>query len=61
MVDKAASFLISAGIFAFGVWVVASTLTAKSPLAWTLFGILPVLVGFISFFEAVLVAKRGND
>jgi hypothetical protein len=42
--DTVLSLLISAGIIAFGIWVVASTIAADSPLAWTLCGLLPVIV-----------------
>jgi hypothetical protein len=51
--DTTFSFLISAGIIAFGVWIVAGTITAGSPLTWTLMGLLPVVVGFISLYQAV--------
>jgi hypothetical protein len=34
--DTTLSLLISAGIIAFGVWVVAGTIAAGSPLTWTL-------------------------
>ena len=51
--DRALSFLISAGIIAFGIWIVATTIAAGSPLAWTLTGILPVIVGLTSLYEAV--------
>jgi hypothetical protein len=47
------SFLISAGIIAFGVWIVAGTIAAGSPLTWTLMGLLPVVVGLISLYQAV--------
>jgi hypothetical protein len=51
------SFLISAGIVAFGVWIVASTIAAGSPLGWTLIGLLPVIVGSISLYQAIRDAK----
>ena len=51
--DTTFSFLISAGIIAFGVWIVAGTIAAGSPLTWTLMGSLPVVVGFISLYQAV--------
>ena len=51
--DTTFSFLISAGIIAFGVWIVAGAITAGSPLAWTLMGLLPVVVGLISLYQAV--------
>jgi hypothetical protein len=49
--DTVLSLLISAGIIAFGVWVVAETITAGWP--WTLMGLLAVLVGLLSFYESV--------
>ena len=51
--DTTFSFLISAGIIAFGVWIVAGTIAAGSPLTWTLTGLLPVVVGSISLYQAV--------
>jgi hypothetical protein len=45
------SLLISAGIIAFGVWVVAATITAGWP--WTLMGLLAVIVGLLSLYESV--------
>jgi hypothetical protein len=52
------SFLISVGITAFGgVWVVAGTIAAGSPLAWTFMGLLAVIVGLISLYGSVRDAK----
>ncbi len=51
--DATLSFLISAGIIAFGVWIVAGTVAAGSPLTWTLMGLLPVVVGSISLYQVV--------
>jgi hypothetical protein len=51
--DTTLSFLISAGIIAFGVWIVAGTIAAGSPLTWTFMGLLPVVVGLISLYQAV--------
>jgi hypothetical protein len=47
------SFLISIGIIAFGIWIVAGTLAAGTPMAWTLMGLLAVIVGSISLYQAV--------
>jgi hypothetical protein len=55
--DTALSFLISAGIIAFGVWVVAVTIAAGLPLAWPLMGMLAVIVGSMSLYGSVLEAK----
>jgi len=53
--DKALLYLISAGMIAFGVWIVVGTVTTGSPLAWTLSGLLPLLVGSISRYQVVRV------
>jgi hypothetical protein len=45
--DAAFSFLISIGIIAFGIWIVAGT-----PLTWALMGLLTVIVGSISLYQA---------
>jgi hypothetical protein len=49
--DTVLSLLISAGIIAFGVWVVAETITMGWP--WTLMGLLAVIVGLLSLYESV--------
>ena len=41
------SFLISIGIIAFGIWIVSET-----PFAWALMGLLTVIVGSISLYQA---------
>jgi hypothetical protein len=51
--DAAFSFLISAGIIAFGIWIVAGTIAAGSPLVWTLTGLLTVIVGSISLYQRI--------
>jgi len=51
--DAAFSFLISAGIIAFGIWIVAGTIAAGSPLAWTRMGLLPLIVGSISLYQTI--------
>jgi hypothetical protein len=53
IMDAAFSFLISVGIIAFGIWIVAGTIAAGSPLAWTLMGLLTVIVGSISLYQAI--------
>jgi hypothetical protein len=50
--DTIVSYLISVGIIAFGVWIVAGTIAAGLPLAWTLMGLLPVIVGSLSLYQA---------
>jgi hypothetical protein len=55
--DTVLSLLISVGIVAFGVWIVAGALAAGSPLAWTLMGLLTVIVGLISLYGSVREAR----
>jgi cadmium resistance protein CadD (predicted permease) len=52
--DKVFSFLISAGLIAFGILVVvfAAKTASGSSLVWTLMGLMPVVVGLISLFCA---------
>jgi len=47
--NTALSLFISTGIAAFGVWIIADIIAAEARLAWTLMGLLPVMVGSISF------------
>jgi hypothetical protein len=58
--DTALSYLISAGIIAFGVWIVAGTVTAGSPMAWTLTGLLPMVVGSVSLYQVVSDVKTAE-
>jgi hypothetical protein len=51
--NAAFSFLISIGTVAFGIWIVAGTIAADSPLAWALMGTLTVIVGSISLYQAI--------
>jgi hypothetical protein len=51
--DTALSYLISAGIIAFGVWIVVGTVTAGSPMAWTFMGLVPMVVGSLSLYQVV--------
>ena len=55
--DMVLSFLISAGIVAFGVWVVVGTIIAGWPWAWPLMGLLAVTVGSLSLYGAVRDAR----
>jgi hypothetical protein len=50
--DAAFSFLISIGIIAFGIWIAAGTIAIGSALAWELMGLLTVIVGSISLYQA---------
>ena len=53
IMDTVLSFLISVGIIAFGVWIVAGTIAAGSLLGWTLMGMIPVAMGLISLFSEI--------
>jgi hypothetical protein len=55
--DRALSLLISAGIAAFGVWIVGYTMASGLPLGWTLMGILSIILGSISLYQAVGEAR----
>jgi hypothetical protein len=55
--DTTFSFLISVGIIAFGIWIVAGTIAAGSHLAWTLMGLLTLIVGSISLYQAIRDGK----
>ena len=51
--EAAVAYLISVGIAACGIWIVAGTLAAGSPLAWTLAGLTTVAIGTFSLFEQI--------
>jgi hypothetical protein len=55
------SFLISAGIIAFGLWAITYSIAAGSPLGFTLMGILPVAIGSISLYGAICEAKLAQN
>jgi hypothetical protein len=55
--DATLSFLISAGIMAFGVWIVVGTVIAGSPMAWKFTGLVPMVVGSISLYQVVSGVK----
>ena len=59
--DRALSLLISAGITALGVWIVAYTMASGSPLGWTLMGILPIIPGSFSLYQAVGEVRLTTD
>ena len=56
--DSALSFLISAGIAGFGIWIIAHMMASGSPSGWTLLGIPPLVVGLISLYQAIGDARR---
>jgi uncharacterized membrane protein YjjP (DUF1212 family) len=52
--NAAFSFLISIGIIAFGIWIAAAgTIGGSSPLSWSLMGLLTVIVGSMSLYQAI--------
>jgi hypothetical protein len=53
--NVAFSFLISIGIIAFGIWIVAGTIAAGSPLAWALMG--PLTVVRSAFIKQLAISK----
>ena len=55
--DTMLSFLISLGIIAFGVWVVAVLIAAGWPLAWIHMGLIAVTVGLFSLYGSVRDAR----
>jgi hypothetical protein len=55
--DRALSLLISAGIAAYGVWIIAYTMASGSQLGWTLMGGLPIMVGSISLYQVIGEAR----
>ena len=55
--NDAFSLLISVGIIAFGIWIVAGATAAGSSSAWTLIGLLIVLVGSDSLYLAIREVK----
>ena len=52
--DRALPFLISAGIAAFGAWIVVHATVSGSSFVWALLGILPLVVGSISLYQAIV-------
>jgi hypothetical protein len=58
IMNDAFSFLISDGIIAFGVWVVAGTTVTGWPLAFSLMGLLTVIVGLISLYGSIREVKN---
>jgi hypothetical protein len=55
------SFLISAGIIVFGLWILTYAIDAELPLGFPLMGILPVAIGSISFYDAIGEAKLAHN
>ena len=59
--DAVLSFLISAGIMVFGLWIITCSIEAGSPIGFTLMSILPVAIGSISFYGAICEAKLAKN
>ena len=55
------SFLISAGIIIFGLWIITYANEAGSPLGITLMGILPVAIGSISFYGTIREVRLAQN
>jgi hypothetical protein len=55
--DRALSLLISAGIAAFGVWIIGYTVSSGSPSGWLLIGSLCIILGSISLYQAIGEAR----
>ena len=55
------SFLISAGIITFGLWIITYANEAGSPLGITLMGILPVAIGSISFYGTIREVRHAQN
>jgi hypothetical protein len=55
--DKVLSLSISGGIAAFGVWIIGYSVASGSPLGWTVMGILSLMLGSISFYQAIAEAR----
>jgi hypothetical protein len=49
--DKVLSFVISAGIVAFGIWIVVGESLAGAAFGWSLMGLLPIFVGATSLYD----------
>jgi len=55
------SFLISAGIIVFGLWIIICSIEAGASVGFPLMGILPVAIGSISFYDAICEAKLARN
>ena len=55
------SFLISAGIIAFGLLTIFYFFKAGSPIGFTVMGILPIAIGSISFYGAIFGDKLAQN
>jgi hypothetical protein len=55
------SFLISAAIIAFGLWMLTYAIEAGLPVGFPLMGILPAAIGSISFYGAICETKLAHN
>ncbi len=53
--ETTVAYLISLGIAACGIWIVAGTIAADSALAWTIMGLMTFSIGAFSIFQLVHV------
>ena len=49
--ETAVAYLISVGIAACGMWILAATIAAGTSLVWTLAGLVTATVGSLSLFD----------
>jgi len=57
LMDRVLSLLISVGIAAFGVWITGYTIASRLPSGWTFMGILTIILGSISLYQAIGEAR----
>ena len=48
--EKAAAYVVSAGIVAFGVWILIAGLRSGAPVLWSFVALIPVVIGLLSAF-----------
>jgi hypothetical protein len=48
--EKAAAYMVSAGIVAFGIWILIAGLSSGVPALWTCVALIPIVIGLVSAF-----------
>ena len=48
--DKVLAYVISAGIVAFGVWILIAGLSSGAPFLWICVALIPIVIGLLSAF-----------
>jgi hypothetical protein len=48
--EKAAAYVVSAGIVAFGAWILIAGLRSGAPVLWICVALIPVVIGLLSAF-----------